>query len=184
LDPGNAGTAKASPWVIAIDNAQIKVLPSIVNAVILISAWSAGNSDLYAASRTLYALSLEGKFPKIFRKCTRGGLPIYSVVLTGLFGCLAYLSSGGDTATKVFDWLYNISAISGLLTWWTILISYLRFYYGLKKQGLSRDSHPYRAPWQPWLSWYGLIWFTLILFLCGFTVFLEGNWDTSSFFAS
>lgn len=101
-----SGTAAASPWVIAIENAQIKVLPSIVNAVILISAWSAGNSDLYAASRTMYALALEGKMPKIFRRCTKGGLPIYCVCVTGIFGVLAYLSCGNGNAQTAFDWLY------------------------------------------------------------------------------
>ncbi|RSH81104.1 uncharacterized protein EHS24_008538 [Apiotrichum porosum] len=179
-----SGTAAASPWVIAIENAQIKVLPSIVNAVILISAWSAGNSDLYAASRTMYALALEGKMPKIFRRCTKGGLPIYCVCVTGIFGVLAYLSCGNGNAQTAFDWLYNLSAITGLLTWWTILLSYLRFYYGLKAQGISRDSFPFRAPWQPWLSWYGIIWFSLIVFFNGFTVFVKGNWDVSSFIAA
>jgi amino acid transporter len=38
--------ASASPWVIGIQRAGIKALPSIVNAVILIAAFSAGNSDL------------------------------------------------------------------------------------------------------------------------------------------
>lgn len=81
--------ASASPFVIAIENAGIKVLPSIVNAVILIAAWSAGNSDLYAASRTLYALAIEGKMPNvfgkdIFRYCTKNGLPLWSVIVTGL----------------------------------------------------------------------------------------------------
>jgi len=40
-----SGTGTASPFVIAIDNAGIKVLPSIVNAAILVSAWSL---DLHA----------------------------------------------------------------------------------------------------------------------------------------
>lgn len=162
-----AGTAAASPWVIAIKNAGIKALPSIVNAVILISAWSAGNSDLYASSRTMYALALEGMMPKFFRRCTKGGLPIYCVVVTGVFGALSYLNTGGDAAQQAFNWLYNLSAITGLLTWWTILLSYLRFFYGLKAQGISRDTHPYKAPFQPWLSWYGFIWFTLIIILNG-----------------
>jgi len=167
LNPANPNTAAASPWVIAISRAKIKALPSIINAVILVSAWSAGNSDLYAASRTMYALALGGMMPKVFRKCTRSGLPIYCVIVTGVFGVLAYMNTGGDTAKTAFNWLYNLSAITGLLTWWTILCSYLRFYYGLKKQGLSRDSHPYKAPWQPWLSWYGIIWFTLIVLFNG-----------------
>jgi amino acid transporter len=54
-----------------------------------------------------------------------------------------------------------------------ILLSYLRFYYGLKKQGLSRDDFPYKAPLQPWLSYYGLISFSIIILVNGFTVFMR-----------
>lgn len=181
--------ASASPFVIAIENAGIKVLPSIVNAVILIAAWSAGNSDLYAASRTLYALAIQGQTPKvgkydIFRYCTKNGLPLWCIVVTGLFGFLSYLNTGGASAAEAFNWLYNLSAITGILTWWAILLSYLRFYYGLKKQGLSRDDHPYKAPFQPYLSWYGFFWFTVITILCGYQVFLKGNFSAADFIAA
>ncbi|ODN90161.1 AAT family amino acid transporter [Cryptococcus wingfieldii CBS 7118] len=179
-----SGTAAASPFVIAIQNAGIRALPSIVNAVLLISAWSAGNSDLYASSRTLYALALEGQMPRILRRCTKRGLPIYCVAITGIFGVLAYMNTGGDTAEIAFNWLYNLSAITGIITWWAILLAYLRFYYGLKKQGLTRDEFPYRAPLQPYLSWYGFLFFSVIILFNGFTVFLKGNWDTSSFVAA
>ena len=62
-DPGlnlNSGDAASSPFVIAIETAGIKGLPSVINACLLTSAWSAGNSDLYCSSRALceYALSL------------------------------------------------------------------------------------------------------------------------------
>lgn len=40
------GDARASPFVIAIDNAGVKGLPHVVNGVLLVAAWSAGNSDL------------------------------------------------------------------------------------------------------------------------------------------
>ncbi|KAL7420884.1 hypothetical protein Q5752_004838 [Cryptotrichosporon argae] len=179
-----SGTATSSPFVIAINNAGIKALPSIINAVILVSAWSAANSDLYASSRTLYALALEGKMPRIFRKCTKSGLPIWCVVITGLFGLLGFMDTGGDTAQQAFDWLYNLSAVTGLLTWWAILLSYLRFYYGLRKQGLSRHDFVYKAPFQPYLSWFGFAMFSIIIFFNGFTVFMKGNWDTGNFFAA
>lgn len=39
-------TAAKSPFVIAIKNAGIPALPGIINAVLLSSAWSAGNADL------------------------------------------------------------------------------------------------------------------------------------------
>ncbi|WWC72693.1 uncharacterized protein I206_106657 [Kwoniella pini CBS 10737] len=179
-----SGNAAASPFVIAIKNAGIKGLPSVVNAVILVAAWSAGNSDLYAASRTFYALALERQLPRVFRKCTKQGLPIWSVVITGLFGLLAYLNTGGESAVTAFNWLYNISAVTGVITWWGILLSYLRFYYGLKKQGLTREGFPYRAPLQPYLSWYGFVFLTLVMLFNGFPVFLKGNWDVSNFFVA
>ncbi|KAG9098653.1 hypothetical protein FS749_003321 [Ceratobasidium sp. UAMH 11750] len=181
----NSGSdASASPFVIAIKTAGIKGLPSVINAVILISAWSAGNSDLYASSRTLYALALEHKAPGFLRRCTKGGLPVWCVLITGLFGVLAYLNAGSQTAVTVFNWLYNISSITGLITWLVILCSYLRMYYGLKKQGLSRDDFPYKAPFQPYASWFGAIFVSIVLLFNGFTVFLRGNWDVSTFIAA
>ena len=47
------GTAGASPFVIAIERSGIKALPSIINACLLTSAWSAASSDLYTSSRAL-----------------------------------------------------------------------------------------------------------------------------------
>ncbi|KAG8690036.1 hypothetical protein FRC09_012166, partial [Ceratobasidium sp. 395] len=95
----NSGNnASASPFVIAIKTAGIKGLPSVINAVILISAWSAGNSDLYASSRTLYALALAGQAPAFLKKCTKGGLPVWSVFVTALFGLLTYMNAGSTTA--------------------------------------------------------------------------------------
>lgn len=38
--------AAGSPFVIAASRAGIKVVPSIINAVVLTSAWSAGNSGM------------------------------------------------------------------------------------------------------------------------------------------
>lgn len=122
---GNTGNAASSPFVIAINNAGISALPSIINAVILVSAYSAGNSDLYASSRTLFGLAMDRKAFPIFRYCTKGGLPVYCLIITACFGPLAYLNVGQGT-TKVFNWLYNLSTITGLLTWGVILFTYIR----------------------------------------------------------
>ncbi|CED82510.1 amino acid transporter [Phaffia rhodozyma] len=174
----------ASPFVIAILNAGIKGLPSVINAVLLIAAWSAGNSDIYASSRTLYALALEGKAPRFFRKCTKDGMPYWSVLVTGLFGFLAFLGVGSGGAAKAFDWLFNLSSMSGLLVWWTLFITYLRFYYGMKKQGLNRDDLPYKAPFQPYASWIGTIFLSLVIIFNGFGIFVGNNFTASKFFAA
>lgn len=40
----SSGTAAQSPFVIAATRASIPVVPHIINAVVLTSAWSSGNS--------------------------------------------------------------------------------------------------------------------------------------------
>lgn len=40
----SSGTAAESPFVIAAQRAGIKAVPSVINFVVLTSAWSAGNS--------------------------------------------------------------------------------------------------------------------------------------------
>lgn len=61
--------------------------------------------------------------------------------------------------------LQTLHRFTGLTSRRTILLSYIRFYYGLKKQGLlsTRKSFPYRAPYQPWFSFYGFFFFTIVI---------------------
>ncbi|KAF7985764.1 hypothetical protein HWV62_369 [Athelia sp. TMB] len=175
-----SGTASASPFVIAINNAQIKALPSIINAVILISAFSAGNSDLYAASRTLYGLACSGQAPRFLRKCTKNGLPVWCVAITSLGGLLAFLNVN-ENGNTVFEWFVNITSITGLITWDIILITYIRFHKGLKYQGIDRNTLPYKAPFQPYASYFGIFFVTVIILFNGFQVFINGNWNVDTF---
>jgi len=43
---GGTGDASSSPFVIAINRAKIKVLPDLINAVVLVSAYSATSSEV------------------------------------------------------------------------------------------------------------------------------------------
>ncbi|EPQ29732.1 uncharacterized protein PFL1_02952 [Pseudozyma flocculosa PF-1] len=173
--------ASASPFVIAIHNAGIRVLPDIVNAVLLVTTWSAANSDLYASSRTIYALALEHKAPALLRRCTAGGVPYWALAVTSLYGLLAYMSVGSGGAEQTFNYLYDISAISIIIAWIIILAVYARFYHGMKHHGIDRRELPYRAPFQPYMTYFGLVFLSLVLLFAGFTVFLNGQWDASSF---
>jgi amino acid transporter len=57
------GESRHSPFVIAIELAGIKALPSIFNAMILISVMSVANSCTFASTRTFQALAEHGKAP-------------------------------------------------------------------------------------------------------------------------
>jgi len=83
------GTASQSPYVIAIRRAGIHTLPSIINAAIFTSAFSAGNSFLFCSSRILYGLAIRGQAPRFFTYCTKNGLPIIAVLF-----CVSFLRVG------------------------------------------------------------------------------------------
>lgn len=54
-----------------------------------------------------------------------------------------------------------------------ILITYLRFYYGLKRQGFDRRDLAYQAPLQPYASYFGAFMMTIIIIFNSYQVFLR-----------
>ena len=176
----SASGAAASPFVIAIQNAGIVALPSIINAVILSSAWSAGNSFFYSSTRILYAAALDGKAPH-FLRYERFGVPYACVAVTTLLGCLVYLNAGAGTAVEVFFWLSNISAVSTLLVWGSILVTYIRFYAGLEYNGVNRNDLPYRSRFQPYAAWVALCFCAVVTFFNGFDCFFPGKFSAKTF---
>jgi amino acid permease len=57
---------------------------------------------------------------------------------------LAYLVASGD-ALAIFDYFTSSVTVFGSLTWISILASHVGFMRGMKAQGLSRDTLPYKA---------------------------------------
>ncbi|KAH0170236.1 dicarboxylic amino acid permease, partial [Aureobasidium melanogenum] len=115
-----SNSAAASPFVVAIQLAGIKGLPGFLNACILIFVFSACNSDLYIASRTIHGLALRGQAPKILAKTDKRGVPYYSLGLSSLFCLLAYMNVS-SSSKEVFGYFVNLTTIFGLLTWISIL---------------------------------------------------------------
>ncbi|THH11555.1 hypothetical protein EW145_g585 [Phellinidium pouzarii] len=176
----NSGTAAGSPFVIAIQKAGIKGLPSVINAALLTSAWSAASSDLYTSSRAIYGLALSGNAPKIFSYTTKRGLPLVALGFCASFSFLAYMGVSTG-AGKVFQWFVNMTSVAGLMTWFGICVTYLRFYKGFRVQGFSRATLPYASKLNPYAAWYAVIACPVICFFSGFQVFVKGNWDTATF---
>jgi amino acid transporter len=109
-----SGTASASPYVIAMQNLKINGLPHLVNALLVTSIFSAGNTYTYAATRSLYGLALEGRAPKFLRYCTKSGVPVFCFAVVMCFPCLSYLQLGSGSAV-VLNWF--VSNIAFLLPW-------------------------------------------------------------------
>ncbi|KAH8697458.1 amino acid permease/ SLC12A domain-containing protein [Talaromyces proteolyticus] len=177
----SSSTAK-SPWLIAISNAGIRVLPHILNAVMITSAASSANANLYTGSRYLFALAQQGQAPKILLRCTERGVPMYCVAITGLVGLLTYMtvSSGGAT---VFHWFSSLTTIAYLLTWTCICYSHTRFRRALKAANVDLNTLPFRIPLghAPLLAWGSIAFFCIVLLFNGFVVFTHGNWNAQDF---
>lgn len=180
----STGNASQSPFVIAARRAGIKVVPSIINAVVLTSAWSAGNSTLLSGSRIFYGMAMQGSAPKLFTRLNRFGIPYLAVAFFGLFMSLGYMTLS-HSASEVFSWLQDLVAIATLTNWIIIILTYLRLFYACKKQKINRkESFPWAAPFQPYLSWVALFIMVLILLTGGYSTFMKGNWSTEEFVAS
>jgi yeast amino acid transporter len=145
LSSEHSADMRASPFVIAIQEAGIKGLPSVINAVILIAALSVGNSSTYASSRTIQALGDVRQAPKIFGYVDMWGRPLAGQILALMCGTLAYFSCLPGGASQMFDWLLQISALSSFFTWGSICLAHIRFRAAMKKQAESIDLLPFRA---------------------------------------
>ncbi|VVT48789.1 uncharacterized protein SAPINGB_P001952 [Magnusiomyces paraingens] len=177
-----SGNASASPFVIGIQNAGIHVLNHIVNAVILTSAWSSGNSFLFAGSRTLYSLAVSGQAPRILGYCTPWGVPIVAVACTAAIALLAFLNVS-SSSSNVFTWFTNLSTVSGFLAWLAVLAAYIRWRKALQYQGID-DTRPYKTPWQPYTSYITFVFVFILAISNGFNVFVGGSFNASDFVAA
>ena len=181
-ETGGAGTAAASPYVIAMNNLGVSVLPHITNALLVTSIFSAGNTYTYCASRSLYSLALEGRAPKILTKTTKNGVPIYCFAITMVFPLLSFLQVSNSSA-QVLTWLINLITAGGIIDYIVMCITYICFYRACKAQNIDRKSLPYYGWFQPYSAWISLVLLTLIVFTYGYSTFLPGSFTLSSFFS-
>ncbi|KAF5598390.1 amino acid permease [Fusarium pseudocircinatum] len=181
------GTAAASPYVIAMKNMglwltafiQINVFPHIVNALLITSIFSAGNTYVYCASRSLYSLALEGRAPALFKICTKQGVPIYALALTMAFACLGFLQQSKQGA-RVLSILVNLVTGGAFINYLVMSITYVFYHRATKAQGIDRNTLPYYGWFQPYCGYAASVFFTLVIGTFGYTSFSPFN--VESFF--
>ncbi|KAF2098240.1 putative arginine permease [Rhizodiscina lignyota] len=181
LNTSGTSTGAASPYVIAMQNMGVTGLPHLVNALLVTSIFSAGNSYVYMATRSLYGLALDNQAPKFLTYTTRNGIPIWCFCVTMVFPFLSFLSVGSGSAQAI-KWLVNLVTASQVLNYVIMGITYIFWYRALKAQNIDRKTLPYYGWFQPWCNYFGLTFTTIIVFIQGYTVFLPGKWNVGNFF--
>ncbi|KAF9877468.1 hypothetical protein CkaCkLH20_05168 [Colletotrichum karsti] len=178
---GGGGTAGASPYVIAMENLGIGGLPHLVNALILTSIFSAGNTYTYCATRTLHSLALEGRAPRVLRKVNKRGIPIYCFCVVMIFPFLSFLQVSSSSAV-VITWLVAIITGGGLISFCIMSLTFINYYKACVAQGVDRKTRPYYGYFQPYGAYIALTFQTVILIVYGYAAFRP--WSVEAFFQS
>lgn len=152
----------ASPFVIAINAGGIKVLPHIMNAVVLVAVLSVGNSSVYGCSRTLASMAIQGQLPKVVGYIDRMGRPLVAIMITNVVGLLCFLAATNDMST-VFTWLFSMCSLAAFTTWGMICLAHIRFRWALHAQNRTTDEVPYEAQLGIYGSYYGVLINSLIM---------------------
>ncbi|KAI8380769.1 amino acid permease/ SLC12A domain-containing protein [Blakeslea trispora] len=160
-----------SPFTLVFKKAGAAWAADMMNAIILITMISAGNSGVYSSSRTLMSLANDGYAPRFFTRVNRWGIPIWSVLATCAIGCLAFLTSLFGSGV-VFNWLTCLTSLAGLITWVSICITHLRFRRGYIAQGRSLTALPYVAPFYPYCDIIVIVIGVIIIFGQGYSSFI------------
>ncbi|CCH61862.1 hypothetical protein TBLA_0F03240 [Henningerozyma blattae CBS 6284] len=172
--------AGSSPYVIAMNNLGIRIVPDIVNGGLITAAFSAGNAYTYCSSRTLYGMALDGYAPKIFTTCTKNGVPLYAVGVSLLWAVLSLLQLNSNSAI-VLNWLINLVTASQLINFVNLCIIYLFFRKAYLLQKDSLPELPFKSWGQPFTAYFGLFSALIMTFVQGYTVFYSNLWTFRDF---
>jgi hypothetical protein len=79
---------------------------------------------------------------------------------------LAFMGIGSGSG-KVFGWFANMTSVAGLITWFAISVTYIRFHQGLMRQGYDRSTLPFASKLQPYAAYYSAFMCMLICIVSG-----------------
>jgi len=148
LLPYKDASVLVSPFTVIFKYAGIPFADSLMNFVVLTAVLSCANSGLYASSRMLYSIALEGKAPRVFIKVNSRGVPVPAVLLSASLGGFAFLTNfmGAD---QVYIILVSASGLATVFSWLGISLSHYRFRGWLTKRGINLDTLKFKAKWYP-----------------------------------
>ncbi|WP_445486702.1 amino acid permease [Niallia sp. 03133] len=157
--PWNELHSIGSPFVATFAKVGITAAAGIINFVVITAAMSGCNSGIYSAGRMLYTLAMNGQAPKFFAKISPNGVPLFSTlgVLLGL-GIGVVLSF--IAPKNLFVYVYSASVLPGMIPWFVILISQIRF---RQAKGAAMDKHPFKMPFAPVTNYATIVFLIIVL---------------------
>ncbi|TYU80777.1 amino acid permease [Listeria monocytogenes] len=162
-----------SPFTLVFEKAGLAFAASVMNAVILTSVLSAGNSGLYASTRMLWAMARDKKAPKFLGKVNRRGIPIAALIVTTIVGAMTFITTLTENGTVIYTWLLSASGLTGFIAWVGIAISHYRFRKAFIKQGHDLSELKYKAKFFPFGPILALVLCILVIVGQDYAAFLK-----------
>lgn len=163
--PWNQLNAVGSPFVETFAKVGITGAAGIINFVVLTAAMSGANSGIYSSSRMLFKMSMDKEVPGIFGKLSKHVVPNIAIVTISLGILIGFilnviLTTVSKSTESLFVIVYSSSVLPGLVPWFVILVSELRF----RKQNkdLLKD-HPFKMPFFPYVNYLAIIALVIIV---------------------
>lgn len=165
-----------SPFTLVFQHAGLLSAATVMNAVILTSVLSAGNSGMYAATRMLFNMATEGNAPRIFSKLTKNGVPLYALIASTVIASLCMFSSM-YSPQAVYIWLLNLAGMTEFIVWLGIAVSHYRFRRGYVMHGHGVQDLPYKAGAFPFGPIFAFVLCLIVTLGQNYQAFLEDRID-------
>ncbi|WP_037581229.1 amino acid permease [Sporolactobacillus terrae] len=158
--PWNELQSLSSPFVTTFSKIGITTAAGIINFVVITAALSGCNSGIFSAGRMLYTLSALGLAPNYFMKTSRSGVPLYGTIAV-LIGLAIGVALNYLAPDRIFVYVYSASVLPGMVPWFVILISQIRF----RKLRTKADNanHPFKLPLVPFSNYATIVFLMVIL---------------------
>ena len=170
------GDIAVSPFTLVFERAGLLSAAALMNAVVLTSVLSAGNSGMYASTRMLYALAQQNMAPKVFAKVDARGVPVMALLATTVIATLCFFTNV-FSPKAVYIWLLNLSGMCGFVAWLGIAVSHYRFRKGCEAQNYDLNQLPYRAAAFPFGPVFAFVLCLIITLGQNYENFMSGNID-------
>lgn len=177
---GGGDSIATSPFTLVFKNAGLAFAASFMNAVILTSVLSAGNSGMYASTRMLYSMSRDKLAYNSFGKTNKNGVPYVSLIATGILVILIFALQhlSGDA----YEYIVAASGMTGFIAWVGIAISHFRFRRAFDKQNYDKSKLKYKAKLFPFGPIFAGVLCVIVIIGQDVDFIKTGNFDMNRFF--
>ena len=151
----------------------------IFAAVVMVAAFSCGNTGFYGTVRAMYGLSTEGLAPKFLSRLSKNQAPRNAVFFTMAFMWVVLLTGLTANVTghlsDIYGKLLSMSGFTGTLAWVGIIASQKRMRVRLKRNGYDPEKVLKAKVPKPmaWVPWFALIAQIICLIMLAFATPVE-----------